>query len=109
MSNKIFVANFPFATTEEELADLFGQHGVVSSVKIATDRETGRSRGFGFIEMESASGASTAIEALNQHDLNGRPLAVRVAEDRQKGAGGGRPRRGPGAPRFGGGGHGGGY
>ncbi|MCB2011269.1 MAG: RNA-binding protein [Geminicoccaceae bacterium] len=116
MSNKIFVANFPFSTTVEELTDLFGQHGSVVSAKIATDRESGRSRGFGFVEMGSAEEAGQAIEALNGHDLGGRPLAVRVAEERRGpgGGGGGRggPRRGPGGGggRFGhgGGGYGGG-
>ncbi|MCB1971895.1 MAG: RNA-binding protein [Geminicoccaceae bacterium] len=112
MSNKIFVANFPFSATVEELTDLFSQHGSVVSAKIATDRDTGRSRGFGFIEMGSAEEASQAIEALNGHDVGGRALAVRVAEERRgpggPGGGGGRPRRGPGGPRFGGGGFGGG-
>ena len=110
MSNKIFVANFPFSTTVEELTDLFSQHGSVVSAKIATDRDTGRSRGFGFVEMESAEEASGAIEALNGQDMGGRSLAVRVAEDRRGPGGppGGRPRRGPGGGRFGGGGYGGG-
>ena len=96
MSSKIFVANFPFSTTSEELSDLFGQHGDVVSAKVATDRETDRSRGFGFVEMGSPEAAATAIQQLNGFDLGGRPLAVRIAEDRQ-GAGGGRG--GPGGPR----------
>ncbi|MCB1990744.1 MAG: RNA-binding protein, partial [Geminicoccaceae bacterium] len=57
MSSKIFVANFPFSTTSEDLQDLFGQHGEVVSAKVATDRETGRSRGFGFVEMANADAA----------------------------------------------------
>ncbi len=100
MSSKIFVANFPFSTTSEELSDLFGQHGEVVSAKVATDRETGRSRGFGFVEMGSPDAAATAIQQLNGFDLGGRPLAVRVAEDR--GGAGARPgggRGGPGGPR----------
>lgn len=102
MSSKIFVANFPFSTTSEELTDLFGQHGEVVSAKVATDRETGRSRGFGFVEMGSPEAAASAIQQLNGYDMGGRPLAVRVAEDRG-GPGGGRPggggRGGPGGPR----------
>lgn len=100
MSSKIFVANFPFSTTSEELTDLFGQHGEVVSAKVATDRETGRSRGFGFVEMGSPDAAAAAIQQLNGYDMGGRPLAVRVAEDRG-GPGGGRPGgggRGPGGP-----------
>jgi hypothetical protein len=104
MSSKIFVANFPFSTTSEELEELFGQHGEVVSAKVATDRETGRSRGFGFVEMGSPDAAAAAIQQLNGFDLGGRPLAVRVAEDRggPGGGGGGRPggnRGGPGGPR----------
>lgn len=98
MSSKIFVANFPFSTTVEELSDLFSQHGDVVSAKIATDRETGRSRGFGFVEMGSADEASTAIDALNGYQFAGRTLAVRVAEDRRPGGAGG----GPGGERRGG-------
>jgi len=112
MSSKLFVANFPFDTTVDELSDLFGRHGEVISAKIATDRETGRSRGFGFVEMASSEMASAAIENLNGADLGGRPLAVRVAEERRGpgggGGGGGRPQRpgpgGHGGPRSGGGG-----
>lgn len=96
MSNKIFVANFPFSLTQEALGDLFSLHGEVVSAKVATDRESGRSRGFGFVEMSSAEEATLAIEKLNGHDIEGRPLAVRIAEDRQGGGGRGGPRRGPG-------------
>ena len=90
MAGKLFVANFPYTTTEESLRDLFEPFGPVVSVKIATDRETGRSRGFGFVEMESAEACAQAIEGLNGSDLGGRPLAVRMAEVR--------PRAGPGGP-----------
>lgn len=90
MTRKIFVANFPYSTTTDELTELFEQHGEVVSAKIATDRETGRSRGFGFVEMGSDQQAADAIQALNGQDLGGRPLAVREAEDR------GGPRRGGG-------------
>lgn len=96
MTRQLFVANFPYRTTVEELETLFEQHGEVVSAKIATDRETGRSRGFGFVEMGSEEEAQAAIRALNGKDFGGRPLAVREAEDR--------PRSGPrgGGPRGGG-------
>lgn len=93
MNNKIFVANFPFSTTTEELEELFGQYGEVVSAKVALDRDTNRSRGFGFVEMGSAEEAGAAIEGLNGSDMGGRPLAVRYSEERQ---GGGGHRRGPG-------------
>jgi RNA recognition motif-containing protein len=97
MSRKLFVANFPFTTTVEELQSLFGSHGNVVYAKIATDHETGRSRGFGFIEMESAEQADAAIRELDGFQMGGRPLAVRVAEERP--GGGGRGPGGPGGPR----------
>ena len=100
MSRKLFVANFPFTTTVEELQSLFGSHGNVVYAKIATDHETGRSRGFGFIEMESAEQADAAIRELDGFQMGGRPLAVRVAEERPGGGGGGgRGPGGPGGPR----------
>lgn len=98
MSRKLFVANFPFTTTVEELTSLFGTHGEVVYAKIATDRETGRSRGFGFIEMGSAEQAETAIRELDGYQMTGRPLAVRIAEER----GGPRGPRGPRPGGFGG-------
>src|SRR5690348_15708013 len=100
MSCKLFVANFPYTTTNEELTSLFGSHGEVVSVKIATDRETGRSRGFGFVEMGSQDAADAAIRELDGFQMGGRPLAVRVAEERERPqrAGG----RGPGGGGFGG-------
>jgi cold-inducible RNA-binding protein len=114
MSRKLFVANFPFTTTVEELQDLFAAHGEVVYAKIATDRDTGRSRGFGFIEMASPEEAQTAIRELDGFQMSGRPLAVRIAEDRGGPGGPGGPRgpRGPGGggfggPRGGGGGFGG--
>lgn len=111
MNNKIFVANFPFSTTVEELEGMFSPYGEVMSAKIALDRDTNRSRGFGFVEMGSAEEAGAAIEGLNGADMGGRPLAVRYSEERRGGGGGGGggPRRGPGGggprggPRGGGG------
>jgi len=96
MSCKLFVANFPYSTTNEELNTLFGPHGQVLSVKIATDRESGRSRGFGFVEMGSEAEADVAIRQLDGYDLNGRTLAVRVAEERSRPGGPGGPGGGPG-------------
>jgi cold-inducible RNA-binding protein len=109
MSRKLFVANFPFNTTVEQLQDLFGAHGEVVYAKIATDRETGRSRGFGFIEMGSPEAAQTAIKELDGFQFGGRPLAVRIAEERGGpggGGGGGGGFGGPRGPRGGGGGGG---
>lgn len=82
MSTNIFVGNLPFSATSAELEELFGQHGAVTSAQVISDRETGRSRGFGFVEMESSENAKTAIEALNGHNLDGRDLTVNVARAR---------------------------
>jgi len=88
---KLYVGNLSFRTTEEELRDAFAQHGEVQSVAIITDRETGRSRGFGFVEMDDA-GAESAMRALDGQDLGGRSLRVSEAQPRRGGPGGG-PRR----------------
>ncbi len=82
MSRKLFVANFPYSTGEESLRELFGQHGLVEEIKIIYDRETGRSRGFGFVMMETEEECVHAAEALNGAEVGGRPIAVRVAEPR---------------------------
>ena len=87
LSKKIYVGNLPFSSTESELKDLFGQHGNVESAKIIEDRETGRSRGFAFIEMEDASAADQAIQALDGKDFGGRNLKVNEAQDRRDGGG----------------------
>jgi RNA recognition motif-containing protein len=84
VSKKIYVGNLPFTTTESELESLFAQHGEVTSVKVITDRETGRSRGFGFVEMDEAS-ADAAIRALDGHEMGER--ALRVNEARERGSG----------------------
>ncbi|MBC62387.1 MAG: RNA-binding protein [Zetaproteobacteria bacterium] len=83
MNNKVFVGGFPYQTTEDQLADLFSEVGDVMSVRIITDRESGRSRGFGFIEMSSSDYANKAIERFHGYDLNGRQLAVNIAQDRR--------------------------
>lgn len=89
MSKKIYVGNLPFSSTQEDLENLFGRHGTVASVNVITDRDTGRPRGFAFVEMESESDAEDAIRALDGSDLGGRPLRVNVAQDRRGGGGGG--------------------
>lgn len=93
---KLFVGNLSFDTTEDSLRALFTQHGTVESVKIISDRDTGRPRGFGFIEM-SNSDASRAMQALNGKDFEGRSLKVNEAQERERSGGGGS--RGGGAPR----------
>lgn len=98
----IFVGNLDFGATEAEVRSLFENYGAVDRVSIMTDRDTGRSRGFGFVEMPVNSEAESAIEALNGHPLNGR--AMNVNEARPKGEGGG----GGGGGRGGSGGGGGG-
>lgn len=90
MSKKIYVGNLPFSSTQEDLESLFGRHGTVSSVNVITDRETGRPRGFAFVEMETASDADDAIRALDGSNLGGRDIRVNEAQDRQGGGGGGR-------------------
>ena len=92
MNNKLYVGGLPYSTTEEALEQLFSEHGNVESAKVITDRDTGRSRGFGFVEMESAGEAQKAISALNGTDLDGRTLTVNEAkprENRSRGGGGG--------------------
>ncbi len=88
MSNsKIYVGNLPFSSTEDELRDVFGQHGDVESVAVITDRDTGRPRGFAFVEMADADSAATAIKALDGSELGGRSLRVNEAEDKRRGGG----------------------
>ena len=92
MSSKLYVGNLSFDSTEADLKDLFGQHGSVESVAVITDRETGRARGFAFVEMSEASAAQDAIRALDGTDLGGRSIKVNEAQDRRGGGGGGRGR-----------------
>jgi RNA recognition motif-containing protein len=89
LSKKLYVGNLSFSSSEDELRDLFEQHGKVSSVNVITDRETGRSRGFGFVEMDEASEADAAMEALDGRDFGGRNLRVNEAQERNRGGGGG--------------------
>jgi RNA recognition motif-containing protein len=90
MSKKIYVGNLPFSATEDEIQQLFAQYGTVTSVSLITDRDTGRPRGFGFVEMDS--GASEAISALDNHELGGRSLRVNEARPREERGGGNRSR-----------------
>src|SRR5256884_3724468 len=92
---KIYVGNLPFSATDAEIRELFAAHGTVESVSIITDRDTGRPRGFGFVEMSRAD-ASRAIQNLNGKELGGRPLRVNEAQERTGGGGGhrgGAPKR----------------
>lgn len=89
MSKKIYVGNLPFSSTQQDLDALFARHGAVTSVNVISDRETGRSRGFAFVEMENASEADDAIRALDGTNLGGRDLRVNEAQDRKQGGGGG--------------------
>jgi len=80
----IYVGNLPYQITEEQLTALFAEHGVVSQVSIIQDRETGRSKGFGFVEMDNDAEANAAIEAINGSDSGGRSLKVNEARPRPK-------------------------
>ncbi|MEW5956208.1 MAG: RNA-binding protein [Chloroflexota bacterium] len=110
MNKKLHVGNLAYATTEDELKRLFAEVGPVVSVTLITDRETGRSKGFGFVEMESEQAAQQAIDRLNNHELNERSITVSEARPPRErssfGGGGGGPRgggrSGGGGPRGGG-------
>lgn len=84
MNQKLYVGNLSYATTDQELQELFAQHGTVQSANVVTDRYTGRSRGFGFVEMGSGEEARQAIEALNGTDFQGRNLVVNEARPKDK-------------------------
>lgn len=96
MGKKLYVGNLPFSATEEDISAKFSQIGTVESAKLITDRDTGRSKGFGFVEMSSEAEAQAAIDRLNGQDYEGRPMTVNEARPQKKG------------PRPGGGGGGGG-
>lgn len=89
MAKKLYIGNLPYSATEDELRSLFEQHGPTASVAVVTDRETGRSRGFGFVEFETDDAAEAARNALDGKDMDGRPLRVNEANDRRGGGGGG--------------------
>jgi RNA recognition motif-containing protein len=101
MGTRLYVGNLPFSADEQQIRDLFSQNGrTVTEVKLVTDRDTGRMRGFGFVEMGSAADADSAIRDFNGHDFGGRALTVNEARERTSGGGdrwagnsGGRGRR----------------
>lgn len=88
MAKRIYVGNLPFTATEEELSELFAQHGEVHTVDLISDRQTGRPRGFGFVEMDEDA-ADAAITALDGTEFGGRTLRVNEAMERRQGGGGG--------------------
>jgi cold-inducible RNA-binding protein len=108
MSNKLFVGNLSFDTTENDLQDAFAAHGTVVEANLMMDRATGRPRGFGFVTMSTAEEAQKAIEALNGKSVGGRALTVNVARPREERSGGGGGGGGGGRRQYGGGGGGGG-
>ncbi len=89
MGKKLYVGNLPFSATEEDLRELFETHGAIESVSVITDRETGRARGFAFVEFEEASSAEAAIQALDGRDMDGRSIRVNEAHERRGGRPGG--------------------
>lgn len=121
MPINVYVGNLPWSTTNEDLYTMFGPFGQVVKAQIIMDRDTGRSRGFAFVEMETEDEANRAIDAMNNHPMNGRPLTVNIAKPREPRApgggggdrggygGGGGDRGGYGGGRGGSGGGGGGY
>jgi len=111
MTNKLYVGNLAFSTSSQDLQELFATAGTVESASVVEDRDTGRSRGFGFVEMSSQEEASKAIEQFNGKEVNGRSLTVNEAKPRENRSGGGGGGRGGfgggGGGRGGGGGYGG--
>ncbi|MBN2689722.1 MAG: RNA-binding protein [Gammaproteobacteria bacterium] len=90
---KLYVGNLPYSATEDEIRDLFSQYGELESVNLIIDRETGRIKGFGFVEYKNQADAENAINALNEKDLGGRALNVNMAKPRESGGSRGGDRR----------------
>ena len=107
MSTRLYVGNLSFRTTSDELREVFSQAGEVENATVVEDRDTGRSRGFGFVEMVTVEGAAAAIEQFNGKEFGGRALTVNEARPREDRGGGGRGGFGGGGNRGGGGGRGG--
>lgn len=102
MSNKLYVGNMSYQLEENVLEDAFNEFGKVLSVKIITDHATGKSKGFGFIEMETSEQAQNCVESMDGKELSGRPIRVSIARERERndrGGGGGRGGRGGGGGR----------
>jgi len=93
LASKIYVGNLPFSSSEEDIRELFEAHGAVQSVAIITDRETGRPRGFAFVEMDTSDSAQSAIRALDGTQFGGRSIRVNEAQDRRRRDSGGAPPR----------------
>ncbi len=89
MNKKLYVGGLPYSVTEDKLQEIFSAHGTVESARVITDRFTGRSRGFGFVEMSNEEEAQTAIDSLNESDLDGRSLTVNEARPQENRGGGG--------------------
>ncbi len=89
MGKKLYVGNLAYSVSSDQLRDMFAAHGTVESAQIITDRDTGRSKGFGFVEMSSNEEAQTAINAMNGQQMDGRALTVNEAKPRERRAGGG--------------------
>jgi len=104
VGKKLYVGNLPYTATDSDLQRMFEEHGAVQSAQVVMDRDTGRSKGFGFVEMETGEAAQAAISALNGQDFAGRSLTVNEARPREERGGGG----GGGRGGYGGGGGGGG-
>jgi|SRR5690606_40151053 RNA recognition motif-containing protein len=100
MGNKLYVGNLPYSATEDTLNEMFSDCGRVESARVITDRDTGQSKGFGFVEMSTAAEAQAAISKLNGTDFGGRPLKVNEAKPQEKRSGGGGGGRGYGGGRW---------
>jgi RNA recognition motif-containing protein len=95
VTTRLYVGNLPYSATDDSLSDLFSQYGEVEGAQVVTDRETGRSRGFGFVDMATNEGAQSAIQSLSGYQMDGRTLTVEEARPREEaGAGRGRARGG---------------
>jgi RNA recognition motif-containing protein len=88
LGNKLYVGNLPFSITEADLRALFEPHGAIASINVIMDRDTGRPRGFGFVEFDDAGSADKAQRALDGHEIEGRALRVNEANERGRGGGG---------------------
>ena len=108
MATKLYVGNLAYGVTDSDLQTMFAPHGTVQSAQVIMDRETNRSKGFGFVEMGSSNEATAAINALNGKEVDGRQLTVNEARPREDRGGGSRPGGGGGGGRSSGGGGGGG-